>query len=62
MKEVIHILNRVARTVNKWIVWIFLLIVYTVICVYRLFFKKDNKRWHMKEKYYNELEQTKRLW
>lgn len=62
MKEVIHILNRVARTVNKWIVWTCLLMAYAVICVYRLFLKKDNKRWHMKEKDYNELEQTKHLW
>lgn len=62
MKKIIHILNTVGRTVNKCIVWIFLLIVYAVICVYRLFLKKDNKRWHVKEKYYNELEQTKHLW
>lgn len=62
MEEVIYILNKVARTVNKWIVWICLLIVYAVICIYRLFLKKDNKRWHMKKINYNELEQTKHLW
>lgn len=62
MKKVIHILNKIARTVNKWIVYFFLSLVYFVICVYRLFLKKDNTRWHMNEKKYNELEQTKHLW
>ena len=62
MKKIKYILNRAARTINKLIVWIFLLIVYAVICVYHLFLKRDNKRWHINEIDYNELEQTKHLW
>lgn len=62
MKKIMRILNRIARIINECIVWISLLIVYAVICVYRLFLKQDREQWQMRKNHNDELEQTKHLW
>lgn len=63
MKKVVDILDKMAELINKGVVLIFLLLIYVVMCLYRLFLKPNDKRWQTrKEGYHNELEQTKHLW
>lgn len=61
MKQIITYISNVAKTINKFIVTIFLLVVYAIICIYHLFMKHDSKRWHAAFSR-NDMEQTKHLW
>ncbi len=61
MKIVFKFINKVARPLNKAVVWIALLLTYLVICLYHFLLHQKAQRWIYKK---NEvsLEQTKHLW
>lgn len=49
------------KTINKWVVVVFLLSVYIIICLYHLLMKPDHRRWVVPSEHY-DLEQTKHQW
>lgn len=61
MKKVFKYINKVARPINKGVVWIALLLTYLVICLYHFLLHQKAQRWIYKEKKVS-LEQTKHLW
>lgn len=61
MKKVIKYINKVARLVNKVIIWVALLLAYLVICLYHFLLRQKAHIWiHHENK--ASLEQTKHLW
>lgn len=61
MEKVFKFINKVARPINKVIVWIALLLTYLVICLYHFLLPQKAQRWINNEKKVS-LEQTKHLW
>lgn len=61
MKAVLNYLKRIAKQINKTIVFIALLFTYSIICIYHLFIKTKSQRWHKYNKKIT-LEHTKHLW
>lgn len=61
MKKIFTYINRLSKPVNKIVVSVALVLVYSIICLYHLFARQTAKRW---EFYKNNvsLEQTKHLW
>lgn len=61
MKKVFMFINKVARPINKAVVWIALLLTYLVICLYHFLLHQKVQRWISNENKVS-LEQTKHLW
>lgn len=61
MKKVLKYINKVARPINKSIVWIALLLTYLVICLYHCLLHQKVQRWIYNKKKVT-FEQTKHLW
>lgn len=61
MKKVFKYITKVARPINKGVVWIALLLTYLVICLYHCLLHQKAQRWIYNKKKVT-FEQTKHLW
>lgn len=61
MKAVLNYLKRIAKQINKTIIFMALLFTYSIICIYHLFVKVKSQRWYKYNKKIT-LEYTKHLW
>lgn len=61
MRQLLKYIKKVIRLTNKVVVWIALLLIYLVICLYHFLFHQKVQRWGYYENKVS-LEQTKHLW